>query len=89
MDYLEKFSIQIKKETVPVLDNARIHRSKLFQQARQDWEKRGLFVFFLPSYSPELNRAEIVWRRLKHNGLYGLLDFGELEICYQSSYERH
>ena len=65
VDYLEKFSMKIRKETVIVLDNASIHCSKFFQKARQDWEKRGLFIFFLPTYSPELNRAEILWRRLK------------------------
>ena len=28
-------------------------------------EKRGLFLFFLPPYSPHLNIAETLWRILK------------------------
>jgi transposase len=32
---------------------------------RPVWEKRGLFLFFLPPYSPQLNIAETLWRILK------------------------
>lgn len=65
INYLDLFSIQLKKNTFIVLDNASIHHSKQFERAREAWEKRGLFIFFLPTYSPHLNRAEILWRRLK------------------------
>ncbi|RZK16767.1 MAG: hypothetical protein EOO56_19345 [Hymenobacter sp.] len=30
------------------------------------WRSRGLRLQFLPAYSPELNRLEILWRFLKH-----------------------
>ena len=29
------------------------------------WRKRGLYIFFLPPYSPHLNIAETLWRILK------------------------
>lgn len=29
------------------------------------WQERGLFIFFLPTYSPELNIAETLWRVMK------------------------
>ncbi|MDR2087074.1 MAG: transposase, partial [Dysgonamonadaceae bacterium] len=29
------------------------------------WQQRGLFITFLPPYSPHLNIAETVWRKLK------------------------
>lgn len=29
------------------------------------WEQRGLHLFHLPSYSPQLNIAETLWRKLK------------------------
>jgi transposase len=48
-----------------VLDNARVHKSKLVNQNLSVWEKRGLFIFFLPCYSPHLNIAETRWRKLK------------------------
>lgn len=32
---------------------------------RKIWEKRGLYLFFLPPYSPHLNIAETLWRMLK------------------------
>lgn len=65
VEYLDKLSFKIKKHTVLVLDNAPIHQSKLFNQHRPLWENRGLFIFFLPTYSPHLNIAETVWRKLK------------------------
>ncbi len=51
-DFLDKFSLTIKRETFIVLDNAKVHRSKLMKEMRKIWEKRGLFLFFLPPYSP-------------------------------------
>lgn len=29
------------------------------------WEKRGLYICFLPPYSPKLNIAETLWRKIK------------------------
>ncbi|TAE31706.1 MAG: transposase, partial [Candidatus Kapaibacterium sp.] len=31
--------------------------------------ERGLFIFFLPPYSPHLNIAETLWRKLKKEWL--------------------
>lgn len=64
-DFIDRFSMTIRKETFIVLDNAKIHRSKLMMEMRQIWEKRGLYLFFLPPYSPHLNIAETLWRILK------------------------
>ena len=64
-DFLDKFSLTIKRDTFIVLDNAKVHRSKLMKEMRSIWEKRGLFLFFLPPYSPHLNIAETLWRFLK------------------------
>jgi transposase len=62
---LDSLSLKIQKNTYVVLDNASVHRSKLFQKNQTIWENRGLFIFFLPTYSPQLNIAETVWRKLK------------------------
>lgn len=64
-DFLDRLSFRIKKNTFVVLDNARVHRCKLMGELRPIWEKRGLFLFFLPPYSPHLNIAETLWRILK------------------------
>jgi transposase len=34
-------------------------------QMRPVWEKRGLFLFYIPPYSPHLNIAETLWRVMK------------------------
>lgn len=65
VDFLDRLSLRIKKDTFVVLDNARVHRNKLMEELRPIWEKRGLFLFFLPPYSPHLNIAETLWRILK------------------------
>jgi transposase len=65
MEQLEDLSLKIKKETFIVLDNASVHKSKLLLERIPFWQKRGLFLFYLPTYSPELNIAETVWRHLK------------------------
>ncbi|WP_289691641.1 IS630 family transposase, partial [Bacteroides acidifaciens] len=62
VEYLDTFSLNIKKDTFIVLDNASVHRNKKIRELRELWEKRGLFLFYLPPYSPHLNLAETLWR---------------------------
>lgn len=64
-DFIDRLSLRIHKNTFVVLDSASIHRCKLMRELRPIWEKRGLFLFFLPPYSPHLNIAETLWRILK------------------------
>ena len=64
-DFLDRLSFRIRKNTFIVLDNASVHRCKLMRELRPIWEKRGLYLFFLPPYSPHLNIAETLWRILK------------------------
>lgn len=63
--FLDDLSFKITKDTFVVLDNARIHTSRIIQEAMPYWQKRGLFIFFLPPYSPHLNIAETLWRKIK------------------------
>ena len=58
----------MKKLTVVVLDNAPVHQKQV-QKRRKAWEAKGLFVFFLPPYSPHLNISETLWRKLKYEWL--------------------
>lgn len=64
-EQLEKLSFQIHKQTVIVLDNASIHKSKIIQNQLKFWKSRGLYIFYLPPYSPHLNIAETLWRKIK------------------------
>ena len=61
-----KFIKNIKEKTFVVLDNASIHKSKKFKENIKRWENQGLYLFYLPTYSPELNKIEILWREMKY-----------------------
>lgn len=55
--------------SVVVLDNASIHTAKVIERMRQEWEEKKLLLYFLPTYSPELNLIEILWRKVKYEWL--------------------
>ena len=65
VEYLDAFSLSIKKDTFIVFDNASVHRNKKIKELRMLWEKRGLFPLLYPPYSPHLNLAETLWRIMK------------------------
>ena len=54
---------------VVVLDNAGIHTSKPVQAARTGLRELGVHLYYLPAYSPELNRIEPVFRQVKHHDI--------------------
>jgi transposase len=47
---------------VVVLDNAGIHTSKVLKAARPGLAKVGIYLYYLPAYSPELKRIEPVFK---------------------------
>jgi len=55
-----------KAARVVVLDNASIHTSKVIRAARKGLADAGIYLYYLPPYSPELNRIEPVFRQVKH-----------------------
>jgi hypothetical protein len=69
LEFLEKFSFDIKRTAFLVMDNARIHKTKAIRERIPYGQKRGLYLFFLPPYSPHLNIAETLWRKLKKEWL--------------------
>jgi len=66
---LEDLSFKLPKLTVVVLDNARVHTSRIIKDRIKVWQSRGLFIFYLPRYSPHLNIVETLWRKLKYEWL--------------------
>ena len=51
---------------IVVLDNAAIHKGDIMESKRRQWAKQGLHLYYLPPYSPELNRIEILWKHAKY-----------------------
>ncbi|MCW5967904.1 MAG: transposase [Blastocatellales bacterium] len=51
-----------------VIDNAP-GLDEEFEERIEGWQKEGLYLKFLPEYSPELNLIEILWRKIKYEWL--------------------
>jgi transposase len=66
---IDEFVQHIRKQTILVIDNARVHHSKMFKEKIKEWHEQDLYVYFLPKYSPELNKIEILWRFIKYSWL--------------------
>ena len=66
IEVLDDFCDTIDQTTVVVLDNASSHASKAFENSIERWAQRGLLIYYLPPYSPELNAIERLWKKLKY-----------------------
>ena len=49
-----------------IIDNASIHRAKALEPVIEHLKMQGLTIYFLPPYSPELNKIERLWHKIKH-----------------------
>lgn len=65
----DDFANDLTIPTVVVLDNASIHTSAAFKNKIHEWQAKGLTLYYLPPYSPELNKIEILWRFIKYQWL--------------------
>jgi transposase len=52
---------------VVVLDNASPHISKAVKARRRELARSGIYLYYLPAYSPELNEIEPVFKQVKHH----------------------
>lgn len=52
-----------------VLDNAPSHHSNEMYAAQERWKRKNVVIEYLTPYSPQLNRIEILWRRVKYHWL--------------------
>ncbi len=66
LDALAKEAADNSEEVVVVMDNAPSHTAGAVREREQGWQDMGLRLYRLPSYCPNLNLIEGVWRRLKH-----------------------
>lgn len=58
-----------KQPKLIVLDNAPAHRGEEFEEALAELATQGVYVMFLPAYSPELNLIELLWKKIKYEWL--------------------
>lgn len=81
-EQFEQLSFGLAQPTVVVLDNASAHRARIIKERSEVWQGRGLFLFYLPRYSPHLNIVETLWRKLKYEWL-APKDYESREtLCY-------
>lgn len=80
-DIFDGFYARIRKKIVVVLDNAPAHHDKAFDQKAKLWQEQDLYLFYLPAYSPELNKIGIIRRKIKYGWLhfYTNLNFQRLK----------
>ncbi len=69
LETIEDFSWQITRQTVLVLDNARPNTARKIKERIEVWQKRDLYIFYLPPYSPHLNIIERLWKEFKEGWL--------------------
>ena len=69
--------------TVIVQDNHPIHKSRNVRRYWKQWQEQGLYLFHLPTYSPEMNLIEIEWHQIKTHEIAGriLEDEYDLALC--------
>ncbi len=56
--------------TFVVMDNYSVHHSKKVKTKAKEWAKDKIFLYYLPSYSPELNVIEGKFKNLKHHHIH-------------------
>jgi transposase len=69
VECLDEIAERVNKPTVIVIDNAPWHTSEIVRSRQKVWAQKDLYLFFLPTYSPQLNLIEILWRKMKYEWL--------------------
>jgi len=64
-----------------VQDNASVHTSHLAREQWQQWQPQGLYLFFLPQYSSQMNLIEAQWHQLKTHEIAGRIFGNEYDLA--------
>jgi transposase len=64
--FIENLVHYVGKPLTIILDNASIHTSKLMENVMAVLKENGVSFYLLPAYSPELNRIELLWHKIKY-----------------------
>lgn len=79
--FLKEAQKHIRGKLILVIDNLRVHKSKIVMTYLKT-RKRRLIVEFLPPYAPELNPAEYLWSSRKRK------DFSNATVSNSSALDR-
>jgi putative transposase len=69
VDFVRQIPRPAGQPLVVVLDNGSLHKNKHVQAARAALRQQRIYLYYLPSYSPELNRIEAVFGGIKAHDL--------------------
>lgn len=69
VDLMNDFAEKIEQLTIVIVDNASWHKSTWTKSMFPEWQKKGLFIHFLPPRCPHLNLIETLWRKIKYEWL--------------------
>lgn len=64
--FLNWIRLQVDKPLTVILDNASIHKAKSIAPLTAWLAQHGVTLYFLSAYSPELNRIERLWHKIKY-----------------------
>lgn len=64
--FLSLLTKHVGKPLTVIIDNASIHKRKADKPIIKYLETIGLTLYYLPAYSPELNRIERFWHKMKY-----------------------
>lgn len=65
-NFIQRLETDIKVPIFLIVDNLRVHHAKSLQNwLDEEWKKKQFKLFYLPSYSPELNPDEYLNRDVK------------------------
>jgi transposase len=64
--FLDFIAEKYEKPVVIILDNASVHTANKIKPYLELLKKKNLTLYFLPTYSRELNRIKTFWHQVKH-----------------------
>ena len=64
--FLSLLHKHVAKPITVIQDNASIHKAKSERHIIEDLKKLGVTLYFLPPDSPELNKIERLWHKMKY-----------------------
>jgi transposase len=78
------------QRTVVVIDNASFHWDRIVRAALAPLRAQGVYLYYLPAYSPELNDIERLFRTIKHYELpeRTYATFDALEAAVRAAFTR-
>lgn len=80
-DFLKRLMHNVQQPIFLIWDGHPTHKSKKVRECIESFEGK-LEVYFLPSYSPELNPTEQVWRSVKNHGVGRKSVFGPDQLKF-------